>query len=268
MNGAVQTRFLKHESCGNCGSRDNRAVYEGGSSYCFGCGKYERGESSGKHRVLQQLGERRSVGSESEHDIRPPPDDAGTLFGRKCLEWVGKYDLSAVDLIRHNVKWSPSREQLVYIFYGAGKDVVLWQARNFKDGTTHKTRFFTGGTPASVVAAYYPSEKSDTAIIVEGEASSRCQTCVIVEDCISGIKCANSGYVGIPCFSAAMPKQKLAQIARMFSRCLVWLDEDKLKEARNLATQCAMLGMYSRVIHTPLDPKEYNVEVIQEKVGT
>jgi hypothetical protein len=169
------------------------------------------------------------------------------------MKWVDKYGIRASDLIRHNVKWSPSREQLVYIFYGEGKDVVLWQSRNFREGTTHKTRFFTGGTPAEVVAAYYPSEKSNT--------------CIIVEDCISGIKCANAGFVGIPCFSAAMPKSKLAQIARMYSRCYVWLDEDKLKESRNLATQCSMLGMRTRVIYTPLDPKEYSVDNIKQRIG-
>ena len=30
-------RFVNHEPCDKCGSRDNRAVYSDGSSYCFGC---------------------------------------------------------------------------------------------------------------------------------------------------------------------------------------------------------------------------------------
>ena len=36
--------FLRHESCPECGSRDNLARYADASAYCFGCGYVERGE--------------------------------------------------------------------------------------------------------------------------------------------------------------------------------------------------------------------------------
>ena len=29
--------FVRHEPCEVCGSRDNKAVYDDGSSYCFSC---------------------------------------------------------------------------------------------------------------------------------------------------------------------------------------------------------------------------------------
>lgn len=252
MNVGLQSRFLKHESCPNCGSRDNLARYSNGSGFCFGCGRYERGEHLPHERLPGMEGKRKRGTVESEDRVRPPPDDLNTHYEQVVIEWIKKYHLTASDLVKHNVKWSPSREQLVYLFYGAGKDVVLWQARNFREGTTHKSRFFTGGTPADVIAAYYPEQATDTA--------------VIVEDCVSGIKCAGAGYVGVPCFSAAMPKAKLAQLARMYSRCYIWLDEDKLKEAQKLAQQAAFLGMESRVIYTPKDPKEYEYESIRHRI--
>lgn len=165
------------------------------------------------------------------------------------MNWLKKYDIRIEDLLRHNVKWSPSREQLLYLFYGEGQDLVLWQARNFREGTTHKDRFFTGGKPESVIAYYRPEQESSKG--------------AIVEDCISGIKCARAGLAGIPCFGASMSKQKLARLARVFSDITVWLDEDKLTESRKLATQLAMLGVRTKVMHTNKDPKEYDDAVIR-----
>jgi len=38
--------FLYHTACDVCGSSDNRAVYNTGTSYCFGCGVWSREEGS------------------------------------------------------------------------------------------------------------------------------------------------------------------------------------------------------------------------------
>jgi len=38
-------KFLKHEPCPECGSKDNLARYEDGHGFCFGCGHYEHGNS-------------------------------------------------------------------------------------------------------------------------------------------------------------------------------------------------------------------------------
>jgi len=167
------------------------------------------------------------------------------------MEWVGKYDLSASDLIKHNVKWSPSREQLIYLFYGEGEDVVLWQARNFRRGTDHKHRFVTNGTPSQVAAQYHSGEETDTG--------------VIVEDCISGIKVAMSGSGnGIPAFSSSLSTDKIVKLSKRHKRVIVWLDGDKFNEAVKLSNRFKLLGVESRVVHTSFDPKEYNLFEIRE----
>lgn len=242
----LRSSFQGHFPCPKCNSKDNLGRYDNGSAYCFGCGYYERGT----HSIVSKLAKPRS---ETIDGIRSPPDDIGTHYPVVVLDWISKYHLDVPTLIRHNVKWSPSREQLIYLFYGEGSNVVLWQARNFRSGTTHKSRFYTGGTPADVLALYNPRESSNTA--------------VIVEDCISGLRCAEAGYVGVPCFSAAMPKEKLARLRRYYSNVVVWLDEDKANEARKLATQCALLGFHSKVVCTEEDPKLYKEEEIKEYVG-
>lgn len=40
------SRFIRHEACASCGSKDNLARYDDGHGYCFGCGHYERAETT------------------------------------------------------------------------------------------------------------------------------------------------------------------------------------------------------------------------------
>lgn len=142
--------------------------------------------------------------------------------------------------------WSPSREQLVYLFYGESSDVILWQARNMREGTEHKRRFITNGSPANVIATY------------SGGKGKRKAT--VVEDCISGIKVAMSGVAdGVPAFSAAVSLNKVAGLARLYDEVNVWLDSDKFSEAVKLSNLFKMMGCSSRVISTSFDPKEYNL---------
>ena len=50
-----QNNFLYHSPCDNCGSRDNKAVYDDGHTYCFGCQQYkkENGELPKKQKDKQ-----------------------------------------------------------------------------------------------------------------------------------------------------------------------------------------------------------------------
>jgi hypothetical protein len=246
------SRFQSHEACPSCGSKDNLARYEGGSGYCFGCGRYEPGSLGATvTRSIRQVVDGRR---ESKDVVRPPPDDTDLGgYPELVIEWIAKYGLSVSDLIFRDVGWSKNREQLIYQFYGEGDDLVLWQARNFRSGTGHKDRFFTSGSPADVIATYHSRKSTDTACLVE--------------DCVSGIVVANSGSAdGIPCFSAAMPEKKLARIAKMYKKVFIWLDNDKFKESQKIARQLGLMGVTTRVIHTQEDPKCYPYDYIEAKL--
>ncbi len=251
----VKSHFLRHEACENCGSKDNVGVYSGGTSYCFGCGSFKRlprSESGAFHESnLYEMGTIRS--EKQKGQVRSYPDDANYHFPHTVIEWIKKYHLTAADLIKNHVYWSPSREQLLYTFFGDGKDVVLWQARNFKSGTTHKRRFFTGGSPENIIATYHQGEERST-------------KCCIVEDCVSGIKVSYSGIDGIPCFGSTLSREKLTRLAQFYDKLYVWLDSDKYSNSQKICQQAASLGLQSRVIYTELDPKEYSVEDIKEKL--
>jgi hypothetical protein len=266
---ASQSKFVKHSACEKCGSRDNVAWYSNGTGFCFGCGAFYRdparistssfrtngpsGSSTNPTRSGNLLETKTCEESTDTYNIqlRPPPDDFGTYYPAVVVDWMAKYEITVTDMMKHNVKWSPSREQLLYFFYGEGSDLVLWQARNFRQGTDHKHRFFTGGTPETVVAAYYPEQGAGT-------------TAVIVEDCASGIKCAKSGYTGIPVFGAKMSGSKMNRICKMFETVIWWLDSDKFVPSCKQSNLCKLLGAKSRVINTAYDPKEYSCIEMQE----
>lgn len=252
----ARSHFLYHAPCPTCGSKDNLAVYSSGSAYCFGCGYFKNNfiavPRSDKPSNIDSSNESSSQGRRSSSRIRSYPNDTNNHYPRAVVEWIQKYDLLPEDLIRHNVFWSPSREQLIYTFYGEGTDVVLWQARNFRKGTTHKHRFITGGSPEATIAKYSTVEDRDT--------------CVVVEDCISGIKVSYAGVDGVPCFSSSLSREKLARLARLYKRMIVWLDSDKYSSAQKIVLQGAALGMTTRAVYTEADPKEYPIKDIKEYI--
>ena len=45
MEDTSSSGFVRHEPCPACGSRDNLARYTDGHAYCFGCGRYEHGDT-------------------------------------------------------------------------------------------------------------------------------------------------------------------------------------------------------------------------------
>jgi hypothetical protein len=266
---ASTSSFVKHDSCERCGSRDNVAWYSNGTGFCFGCGVFYSSQYGGLQRPAEASRNEReraesggrsgSVIGETPNEklcssdvlFRPPPSDIGTYYPIVVVDWMAKYHISVTDMLRFNVKWSPGREQLVYLFYGADKDLVLWQARNFKQGTSHKDRFFTSGSPEKVIASY-SSQQGDN------------KTAVIVEDCASAIKIAKSGYTGIPVFSAKMSPAKMTRVCNMFEDIIWWLDDDKFVEAAKQSNLCKLLGVTSRVVHTAYDPKEYSTTEVKE----
>ncbi len=46
MQSTEESVFLRHESCPNCGSRNNLARYSDGHAHCFGCGHFESGDGN------------------------------------------------------------------------------------------------------------------------------------------------------------------------------------------------------------------------------
>lgn len=96
--------FLHHAPCPKCNSKDNLGVYSDGSLYCFGC-RFYRSNSTSPHGPLKK-------------ETKEPnhlPKDLTTDYAQEAVEWCLSYGILPEELILHDVKWSPSTKQLIFL---------------------------------------------------------------------------------------------------------------------------------------------------------
>lgn len=230
-------RFVKHESCPKCGSRDNLARYEDGSAWCFGCHYREKADRipvfSAEKAVLE------------EDSVVSLPQDACNDFPPHVVTWLGKYNISVQEALKHGWKYSPYWDQLLFPFYKEGTLTVL-QARNFRAGA--KTKYYNQGSPADVLPVF--------------GACAGARTLVVVEDAVSAARIARQ-RPSMPCLGSYLPASKIIALKGLkYEKLLVWLDSDKLAEAREIETKAKWIGLAARTIYTELDPKEYSDDEI------
>ena len=90
---------------------------------------------------------------------------------------------------------------------------------------------------------------------------------LVVEDVLSAIKIArlrHEGYCATPLLGSSLSKQAEHQLVKRYKHIYVWLDRDKAKNAVRIRNKLRSQGVESRVIISPLDPKEYNKTEISE----
>lgn len=235
-------RFLHHEPCPKCGSRDNLGRYDDGGATCFGCGHYEP-PTHAPPRVVKRSQEI----AEDESSIPQMPDDTGTHYSAEAVAWLAKYHVSVETAIGAGVRWSDSRQQLIFLLEDG-----CWQARNFDVNQAKKRKYFTAGNVNDSIKLYLSAEPAGKGPLA------------VVEDCVSAIRIAGSGTDALPVLGSHVSRTKLTRLARLYSSLIVWLDHDKLKEARLLAEQAKMLGLSTRVIYTDDDPKCFTNEQLKE----
>ena len=216
-------RFLKHTGCSNCGSSDAKGIYDDGSSFCFSCKHVESGKPWLKHEKASTT-------------AKAPPDDLTTHFSSDAVGWLGKTNIGLPTLIKHGVRYSPSRNQIVFTW----KDTDVWQARNMAEGS--KSRYFTSGNHDSILLLY-----TSTSL-------SKCR-CILTEDALSAIKCLVAECDTMPLLGAHLPTQKMKALKRYYTQVDVFLDEDKFSDACRLSSKLKAFGLESRVFLNKHDPK-------------
>lgn len=250
--------FLRHEACPNCGSKDNLGRYADGSAWCFGCHYRERRDAT--------RWKPNTTADDVESDESPPkPDDCGTSFSPTAVEWLAQYYLDIPTAIQRGVVYSPSRDQIIYQLGN------VWQARNLRYPTgevgegqgNKKRRFsknFTSGNVNECTHIYGVDESSGS---MAGGISAHAEALVLVEDPVSSIRVA-SVCDSMPLLGSHLAISRLNALRGLYKRLVVWLDSDKLKEARRMAQQARLIGMDVRVIWTEKDPKCYTKEEIYD----
>lgn len=226
-------KFLHHTSCEKCSSKDNKAVYSDGSSWCFGCHTY----GQPKHREIQ-----------IEKVTKQPPKDLMRQLPFLYSKWLDKYNLSPKE--KSYFKWSPSLRRMVTIL--TGKDFgIFWEGRSLT--TTPKTLSF-GAKP------YIIFLNADTFTLISTTSL------IIVEDLISALKVSRT-HPTLPLFGSHLSNEHKVKVAKNFKEVYIWLDYDKYKEAMNLAKELQNLGVSTHVVCTKEDPKAYDniVDILEER---
>lgn len=241
--------FLKHTSCDRCGSSDARALYKGGSSFCFSCRSGNRSSIS-----PYIFDEALSNSLSSELNETKLPSDISFNYPEHCLAWVFNYGVSIDELIKNKVYWSEEKQQLIFTFWN-GDECLLWQARNF--GTSEwakRVKYYTKGKPDNILPIYGQSHRD----------VDRRSLLVLVEDCLSAIKISRQ-CLSMPVLGSDLSQAKLTRLSRVLEASggiVVWLDGNMYTKAQRMASRLQMLGVEARALYTEHDPKTYSNEKI------
>lgn len=233
------SEFIKHAPCPKCGSKDNLGIYND-HVYCFGCAYYE-----------STFDLRRILPKQEKTPIVTLPDDITANIPAIADNWLKKYEIKQIELLNNNVVWSEKYQRLIFPYFGENKYSLLgYQGRYF--GTEQKPKWFSQGDLNKVIKIFNLPIIEKTGII-------------LVEDIVSAIKVGRQ-YASMPLFGSILNLSKLITLAKLFpiTEIILWLDNDKYKEAHTFCRQIISIGINSRVIHSIKDPKEYNDEQIKK----
>lgn len=220
------SKFIKLGPCPHCGSKDNRAEYTNGY-WCFGCSKYEPKDDT---NTLRQRAYNTTHPSKLYNSLLDTTED----IPMTPMRWLLKYNITQDEIKKYGIVWAPFKKLLVLI---QRKD--YWQGRNFSFGNIK----------------YMSSGNKPLTIYGEGGIL------LVVEDVLSAIKIArlrHEGYCATPLLGSSLSKQAEHQLVKRYKHIYVWLDRDKAKNAVHIRNKLRSQGVESKVIISPLDPKEYN----------
>lgn len=245
------TKFVKHEACPSCGSRDNLARYSDGSAWCFGCHYKERGDKSPFVGERDRQTETTSNRNGGDYGVQLP-SDASRLLGLPAVNWLAQYSLSMESCLRAGFQWSPFWEQLLMPFYDEDGVLCCIQAKNFNPKRASKAKYYNTG------------EKSESRTIYSNHGRSL-RTLVLTEDAVSALK-VSAVADAKPLLGTSIPREQIAAFKGVYDRLVVWLDDDKWREGRAIADSAKLLGLSTRTLLTNQDPKLYDLETIKELV--
>jgi Zn ribbon nucleic-acid-binding protein len=229
------SRFIQHEPCPKCGSRDNVGVWEDGHKYCFGCGYYYNGNRSLQDRV-------KSMKKTEVSQVSLPPD-CDTYIPATPSEWLSSFGITKQEIIDNRILWSEHRNYLCFPYFGEDNQLVAYQARYFGKSKDHP-KWITYGKINEYIKIFNLTDAREKGIL-------------LVEDIISAIKIGRQ-YPVSPLFGSFVDWGALARYWRYTGKIILWLDSDKYKDARKFEARASLLGFDARVIFTEKDPKCYS----------
>lgn len=242
----ASSKFLGHEPCPACGSRDNLGAYADGK-YCFGCGWGIRGYRGYSLRELRQRldQQEKSRGSSPV----PLPDDFSFDLPPPVLAWIKQYGITDRELDDNRIGWSFRAQYLIFPVFDIFGNLVLWQGRYFGPNAKHP-KYFTAGLPETVF--HYLG-------LIGDYSGAVC----VVEDFVSAVKVGRV-IPASPLCGSTLSVQRIAKMSDQFKNLYIWLDKDKHVYSLRARWRASAYFENVRTITTDLDPKGNSDAKIQE----
>ena len=133
----VESEFVQHVPCDQCGSRDNGAMYSDGHVYCFGCGAWSGGDGEAPTYVPERPNDPNLInGTFQALRTRKLTEETCRKFGYT----VGKYKGQTVQLATYRDKKGRPVAQKVrtkdkdFSVVGNGRDMTLFGSHLWSNG--------------------------------------------------------------------------------------------------------------------------------------
>lgn len=242
-----EVRFLTHEPCSECGSKDNLGVWSDGHKWCFGCGYYVPPEGKTVEYVRTLLSKKTVKNASVQL-----PVDASMSVPLEPRTWLASYGIDPHIIATKDIRWSEKEKCLLFQVREQGK-LIFYQKRFF--GRDDAPKYMSVGDIGSYLNVM---QSSISARVAES-------TVVVVEDFISASK-VSLRCDSLPLFGSHIPKQLAVRLSNVYDNMIIWLDNDKATQAMKFKHEFEALFTKCRVIITPKDPKEFSFEEIGQKI--
>lgn len=241
------SKFLRHEPCPECGSKDNLGIWEDGQ-YCFGCGWSQKHRSLSKKDLRQQLKEEENQKNKNgKYANLTLPSDFTRILPQKPWQWLEKYGLTQAEIYRNKFGWSENDHSLVMPVYDVYGNLLLYQSRVFADSER---------TSSKRIPKYLTRGNNDAVYHVLGANSPDIPAVVCVEDYVSAIKVSRN-FPAMPLFGSTLSINRIRTLSDLTSTLIIWLDHDKRASAVKIRFRANPYFKHVGVVVSKLDPKEY-----------
>jgi hypothetical protein len=241
------SRFLHHEGCPSCGSKDNVGVYSDGHKWCFGCGWKDPGTktiSAMKSKVDKLMG-----GQTNVDKINFTPENYTYEIPLVGRQWLKKYGIMDHEIKEKKLMWNKQTSSLVFPVYSKG-ELKVTNERYFGNDPMH-SKYVTRG-PKNQYGVILAPHKAQSNVLI------------MTEDYVSAMKVSRQ-FLAMPLLGADIAVGTLISVSKATPSLRVWLDRDKATKSLQEASRASqyMTGSVRSII-TELDPKEYQDEEIKE----
>lgn len=247
-------RFVKHESCPACGSRDNVGVWDDGGKYCFGChwiaypNFAARLQNLEAHRY-QQL---QSPLDNNGDEIIELPADCTDELPASIYNDLCQY-LTPQEIKACQIGWSETEERWIFPIFDKNQYLVYWTGKYCGNDKRTNAKYWSEG-----------SREEACRLFGDNHYSNRV---VFVEDLLSAVVVGRVAPA-VAILGSKIPLGFVRKLSSRFKGAVVWLDKDKRKESLLEALELnSWFPEGVKVVFSGFDPKCYNRTEVEKFLG-